>query len=217
MSETNLPPVVHDAEHYMLEVQHREQWAAEDREIDSRLESLRAEHGTPPNIVHIMWDDTAFGDVGIPAAAGAGQYNVGMEFGGYNAIFHPGFTAIPGAFRIGGGFGVGNQNMGFVPKQGVLHHFDIETLMTGGGLAVDVTVTGEGTDNLMHSFTYSFVDASPNLGSGQFGFRRSGPGGAANDGLFDNLQATVIPEPTTLLIWSLLAGLGVGLGWRRRK
>jgi len=25
------------------------------------------------------------------------------------------------------------------------------------------------------------------------------------------------PEPTTLLIWSLLAGLGVGLGWRRRK
>jgi len=27
----------------------------------------------------------------------------------------------------------------------------------------------------------------------------------------------VIPEPTTLLIWSLLAGLGVGLGWRRRK
>jgi len=28
---------------------------------------------------------------------------------------------------------------------------------------------------------------------------------------------TVVPEPTTLLIWSLLAGLGVGLGWRRRK
>jgi hypothetical protein len=27
----------------------------------------------------------------------------------------------------------------------------------------------------------------------------------------------VIPEPTTVLIWSLLAGLGVGLGWRRRK
>jgi hypothetical protein len=27
----------------------------------------------------------------------------------------------------------------------------------------------------------------------------------------------LIPEPTTLLIWSLLAGLGVGLGWRRRK
>jgi hypothetical protein len=31
------------------------------------------------------------------------------------------------------------------------------------------------------------------------------------------LQIIIIPEPTTLLIWSLLAGLGVGLGWRRRK
>jgi hypothetical protein len=27
----------------------------------------------------------------------------------------------------------------------------------------------------------------------------------------------IIPEPSTLLIWSLLAGLGFGLGWRRRK
>jgi hypothetical protein len=27
----------------------------------------------------------------------------------------------------------------------------------------------------------------------------------------------VVPEPATLLIWSLLAGLGIGVGWRRRK
>ncbi len=27
----------------------------------------------------------------------------------------------------------------------------------------------------------------------------------------------LIPEPATLLVWSLLAGLGVGLGWRRRR
>jgi hypothetical protein len=26
-----------------------------------------------------------------------------------------------------------------------------------------------------------------------------------------------IPEPSTLLIWSLLAGLGIGAGWRRRE
>jgi hypothetical protein len=26
-----------------------------------------------------------------------------------------------------------------------------------------------------------------------------------------------VPEPSTFLIWSLLAGLGIGLGWRRRK
>ncbi len=27
----------------------------------------------------------------------------------------------------------------------------------------------------------------------------------------------VVPEPATLLVWSLLAGLGIGLGWRRRR
>ena len=26
-----------------------------------------------------------------------------------------------------------------------------------------------------------------------------------------------VPEPATLLIWSLLAGLGIGVGWRRRR
>jgi len=31
------------------------------------------------------------------------------------------------------------------------------------------------------------------------------------------LPNLVIPEPAALLIWSLLAGLGIGAGWRRRK
>jgi len=30
------------------------------------------------------------------------------------------------------------------------------------------------------------------------------------------LPSVIIPEPTTFLIWSLLAGLGIGVGWRRR-
>jgi hypothetical protein len=29
--------------------------------------------------------------------------------------------------------------------------------------------------------------------------------------------AAIVPEPSTLLIWSLLAGLGIGVGWWRRK
>jgi len=34
----------------------------------------------------------------------------------------------------------------------------------------------------------------------------------------DDLEIpAIIPEPSTLLVWSLLAGLGVGLGWRRRR
>jgi len=27
----------------------------------------------------------------------------------------------------------------------------------------------------------------------------------------------IIPEPSTFLIWSMLVGLGVGVGWRRRR
>ena len=59
--------IVHDAEYYILEAQNGQRWAAEDGALDDRLTELRAQFGTPPNIVHIMWDDTSFGDVGIPA------------------------------------------------------------------------------------------------------------------------------------------------------
>ncbi len=60
-------PIVHDAEYYILEAQNGKRWAAEDMTLDARLAALRKKHGRPPNIIHIMWDDTAFGDVGIPA------------------------------------------------------------------------------------------------------------------------------------------------------
>ena len=61
--------IVHDAEYYLLEVQNREEWSAEDADLDTKLAELREKHGTPPNIIHIMWDDSAFGDIGIPALA----------------------------------------------------------------------------------------------------------------------------------------------------
>jgi len=59
--------IVHDAEYYVLEAQNGEKWAAEDSSLQQKLAELKKKHGTPPNIIHIMWDDTAFGDVGIPA------------------------------------------------------------------------------------------------------------------------------------------------------
>jgi arylsulfatase len=58
--------IIHDAEHYLLEAQHGEKWTAEDRELRDKLAALRDKFGTPPNIIHIMWDDTAVGEVGIP-------------------------------------------------------------------------------------------------------------------------------------------------------
>ncbi|UCE90579.1 MAG: sulfatase-like hydrolase/transferase, partial [Pseudomonadota bacterium] len=59
--------VVHDAEYYILEAQNGKRWSAEDKELDKQLAELRKKFGRPPNLIHIMWDDTAFGDVGIPA------------------------------------------------------------------------------------------------------------------------------------------------------
>jgi arylsulfatase len=59
--------MVHDAEYYVLEAQHGEEWAAEDEVLDQKLAALREKFGQPPNLIHVMWDDTAFGDVGIPA------------------------------------------------------------------------------------------------------------------------------------------------------
>ena len=58
--------IIHDAEHYILEAQHGEKWASEDKAISQKLAELKKKHGTPPNIIHIMWDDTALGEVGIP-------------------------------------------------------------------------------------------------------------------------------------------------------
>jgi arylsulfatase len=61
------PKIIHDAEYYVLDAKHGERWAVEDKELDGKLAELRKKHGAPPNIIHVMWDDTAVGEVGIPA------------------------------------------------------------------------------------------------------------------------------------------------------
>ena len=57
--------IIHDAEYYILKAQHGDKWAKEDKEIDKKLAELKKKHGTKPNIIHLMWDDTAVGEVGV--------------------------------------------------------------------------------------------------------------------------------------------------------
>jgi arylsulfatase A-like enzyme len=64
-STANAADIIHDAEHYILAAQHGDTWMTEDKAIDAKLAALEAKHGTKPNIIHIMWDDTALGEVGI--------------------------------------------------------------------------------------------------------------------------------------------------------
>lgn len=59
-------PIIHDAEYYILDAQYGEKWAAEDKDLDKKLADLRKKYGAPPNIIHVLWDDTAVGEVGVP-------------------------------------------------------------------------------------------------------------------------------------------------------
>ncbi|MHC4553149.1 MAG: sulfatase-like hydrolase/transferase, partial [Planctomycetota bacterium] len=59
--------IVHDAEYYILQAQHGQKWAAEDKTLDKKLAEFRAKNdGRPPNIFYILIDDIGFGDLGIP-------------------------------------------------------------------------------------------------------------------------------------------------------
>jgi arylsulfatase len=80
--------IVHDAEYYVLEAQNGERWAMEDRKLDAKLVALRQKHGTPPNIVYILWDDMTFGAVGFPAL----QKNFGYTTPNLNRLAREGIN-----------------------------------------------------------------------------------------------------------------------------
>ena len=58
--------LIHDAEQSILVEQYGEKWAAQDKILQAELDALYKKYGKRPNIIHIMWDDTSFGAVGIP-------------------------------------------------------------------------------------------------------------------------------------------------------
>lgn len=57
--------IIHDAEQEILLEQYGAQWAKQDEDIDAKLAALEKKFGKKPNIIHIMWDDNSFGEVGI--------------------------------------------------------------------------------------------------------------------------------------------------------
>ena len=83
--------IVHDAEYYILKAQNGERWATEDKGLDAKLDQLREKFGQPPNIVYILWDDTAYGAVGYPGL----QKNFGYETPNINQMAAEGINFTP--------------------------------------------------------------------------------------------------------------------------
>ena len=65
-AQSGTPKIIHDSEYYILDALHGERWVVEDKDLDQKLAELRQKFGTPPNIIHIMFDDTPVGEIGIP-------------------------------------------------------------------------------------------------------------------------------------------------------
>jgi len=60
-------PIQHDAEHYILLDQHKDQWSTEDKEIDAKLAEIQKKNnGKKPNIIYILVDDVGMGELGSP-------------------------------------------------------------------------------------------------------------------------------------------------------
>ncbi|MDJ0992669.1 MAG: sulfatase-like hydrolase/transferase [Dinoroseobacter sp.] len=78
--------IVFDAEFYVLQAQNGEAWAAEDVELEAKLAELEERFGRPPNLIHIMWDDTAYGDLGMPGI----QMVRGLDTPNINALAEDG-------------------------------------------------------------------------------------------------------------------------------
>ena len=66
-SQASAKDIIHDADYYVLEAQHGEQWAKDDKAVEKKLAAFRKTNGgKPPNILYILVDDIGYGDMGIP-------------------------------------------------------------------------------------------------------------------------------------------------------
>ena len=100
--------IIHDAEYYILKAQHGDEWAKQDKDIQKKLAKLEKKHGRKPNIVHIMWDDTAVGEIGIPQVQATRGFktpnmNTFAQEGQYYARMYtePSCTPTRAAFQTG--------------------------------------------------------------------------------------------------------------------
>lgn len=131
-----------------------------------------------------------------------GANNVHMILGQNRLVFHPGYTPIPGAFRIEGPGGFSNVSMGFVPATSVLHTLEVYSHGDGN---FNVTIREGNGSNV---YTTSFYSLAA-LG-GSVGLATAGSLDGNDIGIYDNLliQTQGVPEPGTAMLFLLAVLLG---------
>ena len=53
-----------DAPYYDLQEKNKDKWAAEDKQINTKLAALEKKFGKKPNIIYILADDVGWGEMG---------------------------------------------------------------------------------------------------------------------------------------------------------
>ena len=135
-----------------------------------------------------------------------GSNNVHVILGQNKLVFHPGYTPIPGAFRIEGNGGFSNVSMGFVPATDVLHTMEMYSRGDGN---FDISIKEYNGSNV-----YSVSFYNPGSLGGNLGVATAGNLGSDDIGIFDDIivkTPTVIPEQNTLFLLLFFACFLYGL------
>ncbi len=170
--------IIHNSEYYILDAQHGEQWAVQDKELAAKLAELRKKFGQPPNIIHIMWDDTAVGEVGIPFI----QKQQGWSTPNINKLASEGNRDYSGSIKIDGtdlreiNLRHLRQSFGVVLQDNFLFRGSVKDNIIAGrhGLSFEDAVRAarlagaeEFIERLPQGYETWIQEGSPNLSGGQ--------------------------------------------------
>jgi hypothetical protein len=81
---------------------------------------------------------------------------------------------------------INDTDMGFIPALDYLHHIEVFVTMDGNDLKMDISISGLGTDSLMHTFNDFWFGSPSVLGVGRIGVLIYGFN--KDDAFFDNLM-----------------------------
>jgi len=140
---------------------------------------------------------------------GGGGSNVGLRVGANRIVFHPGYTAVPGAFRVEGPGGFGNTSMGFTPPGGVLNTMEVFVRGNIGQFLVAVP----NYSNPEQVFAARFTNAGYQPGVDTIGPTRNA--GSDDQGIFDDLIVNQITSPGPPTPWTNLVLASAPLHWYR--